>query len=131
MRMDTANNKPNIDARAKLTQVKISVDTKIAVSFKQACAADNVSMASKLTCFMADYSNSLMKSRDAPGYTTRRKRRAVIKRIIADLEQLKSAEERLIDNAPENLQDAPIYETADEYVSIFEDVIDQLREMVP
>ena len=73
----------------------------------------------------------MTRSRDAPGYTTRRKRLTVIKRIIAELEELKSAEERLIDNAPENLQDAPIYETAAEYISIFEDVIDQLRGIVP
>ena len=73
-----------------------------------------------------------MKRKVAPDYTTRRKRRAVIKRILLELEQLRSAEERLVDYAPDNLQDAPIYETADEYIAIFDDVIGLLEGvMVP
>jgi len=131
MDMETATNQADTCMRSKLTQVKVSVDSHIAAAFKEACAASNVSMVAELSQFMADYSSSLMKNRDAPGYTTRRKRRTIIKRIIMELKQLKAAEERLVDNAPENLQDAPIYETADEYISIFEDVIDQLEVMVP
>ena len=52
MSMDAANNKSNIDAREKLTQVKVSVDTELAIAFKQACAAANVSMASALASWL-------------------------------------------------------------------------------
>ena len=129
--MGTAMNRSNAHAQTKLAQVKVSVAPQIAAAFKGACAAANVSMAAELTRFMANYSNSMANNRDAPGYTTRRKRRTVIKRIIMQLEQLKAAEEYFLDNAPENLQGAPIYETADEYISIFDDVIGQLGVMVP
>ena len=128
--MGAAKNKPNARPAAKLTQVKVSVDHQIAAAFKQACAASNVSMASVLSRFMADYSNGTVKSKAAPGYETRRKRRAAVKGIINDLEQLKAAEERLIDNAPVNLRDAPVYETAEQYISAYDDIIDQLGEMV-
>jgi len=129
--MGTATNQASSRPQTKPAQVKVSVDPQIATAFKEACAASNISMAAVLTRFMADYSNSMAKARDTPGYTTRRKRRAVIKRIIAELERLKAAEQYLVDNAPENLQDAPVYEAADEYISIFGDVIDQLGVMVP
>jgi hypothetical protein len=129
--MGAATNQADTRIHAKFTQVKVSVDPQIAAAFKEACASANVSMAAELSSFMTGYSNSMVKSRDTPGYTTRRKRRAIIMRIIMELEQLKAAEERLVDNAPENLQGAPIYETADEYISIFDDVIAQLGVMVP
>jgi len=124
---DQADSRP----QTKHTQVKVSVDPQIAAAFKKACAAGKVSMAAELTRFMADYSNSLVKHKAVPDYTTRRKRRAVVKRIISELGQLKAAEERLLDSAPENLQGSQVYETADEYISIYDDVIDQLGEMVP
>jgi hypothetical protein len=87
-------------------------------------------MAAELTQFMADYSNSLVKRKAAPDYTTRRKRRATVKRMISELEQLRAAEEHLLGNAPENLQDAPVYETAVEFISLYDEVIDLLGAMV-
>ena len=129
--MGTAMDQPDIRKQPKLTQVKVSVDPHIAACFKQACATANISMAAELSRFMDDYSNGSVKRRAAPDYTTRRKRRAVVKRIISELELLRAAEEHLLANAPENLQDAPIYETADEFISIYDDVIDQLGVMVP
>ena len=129
--MGAAKDQANARQAVKLTQVKVSVDHRTAAAFKQACAASNVSMAAVLSRFMADYSNGTVKSKAAPGYETRRKRRAAVKGIINDLERLKAAEERLIDNAPENLRDALVYETAEQYISAYEDIIDQLGEMVP
>ena len=113
--MAAVMNQSDALARAKLSQVKVSVDPQIATDFKAVCAAANVSMAAELTRFMVDYSKGTVKRKVAPDYTTRRKRRPVIRRIIMELEQLRAAEERLLDNAPDNRQDAPIYETADEY----------------
>ena len=129
--METGENKAGIPPQAKYTQVKVSVDSQIAAGFKAACASAGVSMAAELSSFMADYSNGLVKHKAALDDTTRRKRRTIVKRIIMELGQLKAAEQRLFDNAPENLQDAPIYETAEHYVSVYEDVIDQLGDMVP
>jgi len=116
---------------ARLTQVKVSVDPEIAAAFKAACAAANISMAAELSRYMVDYANGLVKPKAAPDYTTRRKRRAALARIIAELEQIKAAEENLIDNAPGNLRDAPIYETAEELIDALEEATGLLRAMVP
>jgi len=129
--METATNQNNARAQAKHTQVKVSVDPQVASAFKKACAAADVSMAAVLSRFMADFSDGIVKAKPVPDYSTRRKRRAAVKHIISELGRLRAAEGRLLDSAPENLQDAPIYETADQYMSIFDDVIDQLGEMVP
>jgi len=80
--MDTAKNQRNACAKAKYTQVKVSVDPGIASAFKEACAAANVSMAAELSKFMADYANGVVKHKAAPDYSTRRRRRAFIKSIL-------------------------------------------------
>lgn len=117
--------------KTALTQVKVSVPADKASAFKCACAAANVSMASVIAHFMADYANCKPKPNAAPDCSTRRKRRATVKRILFELEQLKAAEERLVCNAPENLKDAPVYESADEYISALEEAIVLLGTMVP
>jgi hypothetical protein len=118
---------------SRYRQLKITVDAELASSFKAACAAAGASMAGKLSQFMAESSGAAREGRPAPApdYSTRRKRRAALRRIVSELEQIKAAEERLIDNAPENLRDAPMYEVADHYVSVLDDVIGQLEDMVP
>jgi len=112
------------------TQIKISVAPELASSFKSACAAADVSMAGQLSKFMADYIGVNVVEKTEPkafnDYSTRGKRRAAVKRILAELEQIKKAEERFVNNAPENLQSAPIYEVADESVSALDESIDQL-----
>ena len=129
--MKTVTNQTLTNARTKPTQVKVSVEPEIAAAFKNACIASNVSMAAVLTQFMLDYSKGSIKSKAAPDYSTRRKRRAIAIRILNDLEQMKAAEESLLENAPENLQGAPIYETAEEYIEALEEAIEQLSVMVP
>ena len=108
------------------TQVKISVHPDLAASFKAACTASNVSLTGKLSEFMAEYSNFLMKGKPFPDYTTKRKRRAAIKSIIKQLEQLRNFEERSRDNIPENLQGSELYENADQCVSWLEEAIEIL-----
>ncbi|MCL2427064.1 MAG: hypothetical protein FWD05_12110, partial [Oscillospiraceae bacterium] len=95
------------------------------------CVAANVSMASELSHFMINYSKGMITRKDALDFSTRRKRRAIVKRIISELEQLKDAEEDLIDNAPENLREAPVYTLTDHFISILDDAINLLQEMVP
>ena len=114
-----------------LTQVKVSVKSEIASEFKEACASANVSMAAELSRFMTDYAKGTVIRRYAPDYTTRRKRRDIVKRILNELEEIKAAEERLVDNAPENLQVAPIYEVAADYIDVLDEAIELLSVMVP
>jgi len=109
-------------------QVKVSVAPELASSFKAACAAENISMASKLSMFMADYSGTAFrKDTDRPAdYSTRNKRRAAVKRILQELALIKDAEECFIGNAPENLQGAPVYEAAEQYVSMLDEAAELL-----
>jgi len=129
--MESSTTQDNACSHTKFTQVKVSVDPKIAAALKKACASANISMAAELSRFMADYAKGLVKRKAAPDYTTRRKRRAVLNRIKNELEQIKAAEEKLIDNAPENLRESPIYEMAEEYISTLDEAIDLLSAMVP
>ena len=107
-------------------QVKVSVGMDVAIAFKEACVTSNITMASKLAQFMADYSKTVMKRKPASDYTTRRQRRTAIKKIIGQLEQIKSFEERYRDRIPENLQGSAVYDTAEEYVSSMEEAIELL-----
>jgi hypothetical protein len=109
-------------------QVKVAVPADVAVAFKKACALGNVSMASKLALFMADFSGSKLhlKGGPQPDYATRRKRRAAISAILKQLELIKSFEEQYMENMPENLQRSSSYEKADEAVSGLDEAIELL-----
>ena len=118
---------------AKYTQIKVSVDPGIAYAFREACVASNVSMATVLAEFMAGYSKCPAKPKAMPDYSTRRRRRAAVKGVIAKLELMKAWEERVLDNTPENLQGSGVYDATEEAVSSLEDAIGALTEfwMVP
>jgi len=120
-------------AENRYTQVKISVAPELVSSFKAVCAATNVSMASVLSQFMMEYCGNVRRKAVKPptDYSTRRKRRVAVKRILIELEKIRAAEEGLIDNAPPNLRDAPIYETAGEYISALDEATEQLDTMAP
>ena len=127
--METGKNRPFRD----YTQVKVSVDSQIASAFKEACANSNVSMAAELSRFMRDYSNSEVKHKAAPDYSTRRRRRSAIRKIIIELEQLKAFEERNLENTPDNLVGSSTYELTEEAIASLDDAIEALRSfwMVP
>jgi hypothetical protein len=122
-----------MDAATNRTQVKISVDSEIADAFKQACTASNRSMAAVLSHVMTDYASTSAKRPSAPDYSTRRRRRAAIKTILQQLEQMKACEESVRDNMPENLGSSAAYDAAEEAVSSLEAAIEALAEfwMVP
>jgi hypothetical protein len=109
----------------KSKQVKISVASDLAIAFKQACDAANITMTEKLSQYMAEYTNTAMKKPEV-SYTTKRQRRTAVKSIIRQLEQIKAYEERYRDNIPENLQGSIVYDNADECVSWLEESIDIL-----
>ena len=58
--------------------------------------------------------------------STKRQRRAAIRSIMQQLEQIKAAEERYRDNIPENLQGSVVFEKADQYVSLLDEALDLL-----
>jgi len=109
------------------TQVKVSVKPDIASAFKEACTATNVSMASELSKFMAEYSNFAASSKASFDLSTRQKRRTALKALVLQLEQLMAAEQRCRDNIPSNLQGSVVYDTADQYVSSLEEAIELLN----
>jgi len=113
----------------KLTQVKVSVDPAIASAFKKACETSNVSMASELSLFMANYAGGAVKRKEAADYSTRRRRRAAVKDIIQRLDQMRVWEEKVRDNTPDSLQSADAYTTTEEVISAFETAIDNLKEI--
>ena len=123
--MESAMN--NREARP-IVQIKISVDTEIAVAFKAACAASNVSMTAELSRFMGDYANRSVKRKAAPNYSTRRHRRTAINAMIKELVLIRACEEKIRDNTPENLQGSSSYEATEEAISTLDEAIDVLGE---
>lgn len=110
-----------------IRQVKISVDANIAASFKKACAAASVSMASTLSEFMAEYADTAFEKRmPSPIYATRRQRRTAVRRFARQLKQIRECEETYRDRIPENLQGSAAYDSAEEFVSLLDEAIDAL-----
>jgi len=111
---------------SEYTQVKVSVDSKIAAAFKTSCISDDISMASVLSQYMAKYSGFSSKSHFSSSLSTKRQRRDAIEKIIRQLENIKGFEESYKDRIPDNLQSSIVFESADQWVSVLEEVIDSL-----
>ena len=109
------------------TQVKVSVKPETAIAFKEACAINNVSMASAISQFMVQYSSiSTKKSNYSPELSTRRQRRAAMQKLINLLERIRDNEEQYRDNIPDNLQGGSAYDNADQCISLLEEALDLL-----
>lgn len=108
-------------------QVKVSISAEVAAAFKLACATSNVSMASMLSQFMAEYSSTAPAKRNiSQDYSTKRRRRDAVHKIILQLERIKECEERFMGNIPENLQGSIVYDRAEGFVSCLDEAIDAL-----
>jgi len=119
-----ANQQPD---NGRYKQVKISVGIETAAAFKEACAASNVSMASILSQFMADYAGKgFVKKKPSPDYSTKRRRRAAISKIAKQLEQIRDCEQGYCDRIPENLQGSIIYERTEEFIALLDEAIEAL-----
>ncbi|MCL1981795.1 MAG: hypothetical protein FWG53_01715 [Clostridiales bacterium] len=116
---------------AHYTQVKIAVDPKIATAFKSACAASGVSMAGELSRYMSQYGSIVKKTKSKPAYdaSTRRQRRKIVATATQLMEQVLDGEICSHENVPENLQGASAYESAEESISVIENVIELLYEI--
>ena len=111
-------------------QIKISVKTELAASFKTACAVADASMASVLSGFMSSYcQHPVSRKLPADPYATRKQRRRALADLICQMESLALAEECYRDNIPENLRGSVRYEEADQSVDTAYEAIDLLREI--
>jgi len=59
-------------------------------------------------------------------YGTRRKRRAAVEAIHAHLLAIRAAEQKYLDNVPENFQDTESFETGENAVDTLDEIIDLL-----
>jgi dihydrodipicolinate synthase/N-acetylneuraminate lyase len=122
------------DARTKwnaenYVQVKVHINPELAVNFKKACVAADVSMASVISQFMAEYCMAPKVAKPKPtkpDYSTRGKRRVAVRYMTLELEEIMNAEEDYKDAIPENLQSGCAYESAEETVELMEAAIDNL-----
>ena len=62
-----------------------------------------------------------------PNYTTKRQRRAAMKRIMEQLQLIRAAEEQSRDNIPDNFQNSLTYEKAEECINALDEVIELLE----
>ena len=117
--------------KAIYKQFKVSLDPELFHSFKKVCAESRVSMASVISQFMAGYIETQPKAKgkavSACNYSTRRRRRAVIGKIIKELEQIKENEEDYSGRIPENLKSSSVYDKAEEFISCFDTAIEALE----
>jgi hypothetical protein len=114
---------------AHYTQVKASVDPKLAESFKSACRANGVSYASVLSDLMGKYAGiPRVRSADTGG-DTRRKRRKEVCAMISRLECILAAETASMENTLENLQGSERYEETERIVTALCETADMLREV--
>jgi hypothetical protein len=114
----------------ELKQVKVWADPDIASSFKEACRATGVSMASELTKFMADRTGTLrnIRTKEESRTKDRRKRRKEVGLVIRMLESIYDAEEAYKDAIPANLMGGSAYDAAENTLESLEQAIDLLRD---
>ena len=117
---------------ADFKQVKISVASELAESFKSACINANVSMAAEISKFMADrsgaLSNNARKNYCKPNIDTRANRRRQISMIINQLEAIRNKEYSNMENIPENLKAGQVYENSEQSADALDQAIELLME---
>lgn len=120
---------------ANYDQVKISINPVVASSFRAACAAAGVSIASVLSQFMVEYTATEViqhaqhasKKTLAISLSTRKKRSSTVRKLIYQLEQVREAEEQSMENIPENLRSAGPFEEAEERIHLMDEAIEILE----
>jgi len=118
----------NTGYASKHTQVKVSVRTETALSFRKACEASNISMASAISQFMEQFSGAtVQKTGYSPDLSTRRQRRAAISSLIRQLRRIRDNEELYLENIPDNLQAGEAFDNAQQCISTLEEALDLLQ----
>jgi len=111
------------------SQVKVSVDSRIATAFKAACLSSGVSMASVLSQYMHDYCQLSLKKQPVLALDNKRKRRTAIAKLILQLRLILRAEQDYRERIPHNVHASSVFDSADHWVSVLEDVIDSLEDL--
>ena len=119
----------NDSSKSEYTQVKVSVDSQVAAAFKSSCLASGISMASVLSQYMAKYCVTYSKNSSSQSLSTKRQRRAALDKVTQQLEHILRSEEFYRDRIPENLHSSCVFDSADEWVSVLEDVIESLASL--
>ena len=70
--------------------------------------------------------NTRPKAKQQPNYTTKRQRRAAMKKIVEQLQLIRDAEEQSRDNMPESFQSSPAYEASTECINALDEAMDLL-----
>ena len=110
------------------TQVKVSLKPETAAAFKTACAANDVSMTSVISQFIAKYCGAAIKKGGySPDLSTKRQRRAAVRSIIHLLDRIKTNEEQYQDNIPDNLQGSATFQAAEDTISLLTEALDLLE----
>ena len=108
------------------TQIKVSVQPKIAEAFKRKCKSDGVSIASEITRFMREQCDHPRPSEQVLTVSTRQQRRKALSKLVKQLEKIMDAESQYLENIPENLQNSIRYEAASQSIQAIQDAIDNL-----
>jgi len=117
---------------ANYAQIKVYVTPEVASAFKAVCAAAGVSMNSRLSQFIADYSNAQTKKKPekATDYiSNNRKRRKRHEELVGELMWLRDAQECANDNVHENFRNTENYEAAVERVAKMDEAIEILGDI--
>jgi len=99
---------------AHYTQIKAYVKPETASAFKAACAASGTSIASELSAFMEEFASPLHAGLPHINVKTLGDRRKAMCLVIKLLTEIRDAEEAYVDNTPENFQNSPRFEMAEE-----------------
>jgi hypothetical protein len=117
-----------INTRNKYTQVKASVRPELAEAFKTACARNGTCMAFVISGYMEAYSNAVTpKKTYSPDLSTKRQRRAAVRRILGLLESVRDNEENYKNRIPDNLLGSQAYEIAEQCVDLIDEAIETLQ----
>jgi len=119
---------PEMRAWNQYTQVKVSIRPELAEAFKTACATNGASMVDMISGFMEAYSNAnVSKKGYSADFSTKRQRRAAVRRILGQLERVRDNEENYKENIPANLQGSEVFLFAEYCVSLVDEAIEALE----
>lgn len=113
---------------AHYSQIKVSVPKSIAEMYRSKCVDMGISMASDIIGHMT---GEIIIKKSAPVFPVenRKKRRESTKKLIAMLTEVRDAEERYMNNIPQNLHDGERYESAEHAVETLDAIIDLASEI--
>jgi hypothetical protein len=121
-------------------QVKVSLRRELAAAFKTLCEDEGVSVAGEIASFMSERlrrtaeigeevccGRSVLPGNGADDLSSKKKRRAAVKKILSQLEMIMEAQNVALENMPENLQGSEAYENAEESLAMIEEAVDATR----